>query len=165
MDTATAPRHPGTRGCVVSSPTGRRRHPRGDDRRPGRAGVALDLTGRQPVGRAHHPHRPPRSRRLSTPPLPIVALLAALGIVAVGIVGLRRAQAGLLPAWVPGFLIGGAASIASTGSRAEPSPTSSPPPWSVCTVADLAIVAGAVGWIAADRGLVAHGAALIEPIR
>ena len=83
--------------------------------------------------------------------LQMVALLAAIGIIAVGVVGLRRAQAGLLPAWVPGFLIGGAASTVldrfAGGAVADLLAT----PWSVCTVADLAIVAGTVGWIVADR--------------
>jgi lipoprotein signal peptidase len=85
------------------------------------------------------------------PPLPMVALLAAIGIVAVGLVGLRRAQAGLLPAWVPGFLVGGAASTVLDRFAGGAVADLLPAPWSVCTVADLAIVAGIVGWILADR--------------
>ena len=85
-------------------------------------------------------------------PLPMVALLAAIGIATVGFVGLRRAQAGLLPAWVPGFLIGGAASTVldrfGGGALADLLGTA----WAVCTLADLAIVAGTAGWIVADHG-------------
>lgn len=88
---------------------------------------------------------------VSDPWLPMVALLAAVGIIAVGVVGLRRAKAGLLPAWVPGFLIGGAMSTIldrfAGGAVADHLAT----PWSVFTVADLAIVAAIVGWIATDR--------------
>ena len=68
-----------------------------------------------------------------------------------GIPGLRRAQAGLLPAWVPGLLVGGAASIALDRLAGGAVGDALAVPWSVCTVADLAIVAGAAGWIATDR--------------
>jgi lipoprotein signal peptidase len=85
------------------------------------------------------------------PSLRLVALLAAIGIIAVGVVGLRRAQAGLLPAWVPGFLIGGAASTVLDRFAGGAVADLLAAPWSVCTIADLAIVAGVVGWIVADR--------------
>jgi len=85
------------------------------------------------------------------PSLPTVALLAAVGIIAVGVVGLRRAQAGLLPAWVPGFLIGGAASTILDRFAGGAVSDLLAAPWSVCTLADLAIVAGIVGWIVTDR--------------
>jgi lipoprotein signal peptidase len=82
--------------------------------------------------------------------IPTMALLAAIGIVTFGVVGLRRARAGLLPAWVPGFLVGGAASnlldrLASGGVHDLLAT-----PWLIANVADLAIVAGLIGWIASD---------------
>ncbi|MGZ8761926.1 MAG: signal peptidase II [Acidimicrobiia bacterium] len=83
--------------------------------------------------------------------LPLVALLAAIGIIAVGVVGLRRTQAGLLPAWVPGFLIGGAASTVLDRFAGGAVADLLAAPWSICTVADLAVVAGIVGWIMTDR--------------
>jgi signal peptidase II len=82
--------------------------------------------------------------------LPMVALLAAIGIVAVGAVGLRRAQAGLLPAWVPGFLIGGAMSNVLDRLAGGAVSDFLVTPWSACSLADLAIVAGVVGWIVTD---------------
>jgi lipoprotein signal peptidase len=83
--------------------------------------------------------------------LPTVALLAAIGIIAVGVVGLRRAQAGLLPAWVPGFLIGGAMSTILDRSAGGAVADLLTIPWSVLTVAGVAIGAGTIGWVTADR--------------
>jgi lipoprotein signal peptidase len=87
----------------------------------------------------------------SDPWIPMVALLAAVGIIAFGVVGLRRAQAGLLPAWVPGFLIGGAASTVLDRFAGGAVADLLALPWSIVTVADLAVVAGIIGWIATDR--------------
>jgi lipoprotein signal peptidase len=91
---------------------------------------------------------------VSDPWIPTIALLAAIGIIAVGVVGLRRAQAGLLPAWVPGFLVGGAASTILDRFAGGAVADLLALPWSIVTVADLAIVAGIVGWIATDRARV-----------
>ena len=155
MDTATtSPSTPGTRGTATA--------PRLVARRVAivtlavatadqvARTLALDLTGGDRSG-VLATRSVPLGLGASDAALPIVALLAAVGIVAVGLVGLRRAQAGLLPAWVPGFLVGGAASIALDRLAGGAVGDALAVPWSVCTVADLAIVAGVAGWIATDR--------------
>jgi lipoprotein signal peptidase len=111
---------------------------------------ALGVTGGNPSGAFSA-----RTTRLGLgvfdPSIQLVALLAAIGIVAVGLVGFRRAQAGLLPAWVPGFLIGGAASTILDRFAGGAVADLLTGPWAVCTVADVAIVAGIIGWVATDR--------------
>lgn len=79
--------------------------------------------------------------------LAVTVLVAAVGIVAVGIVAVRRASAGRIPAWVPGLLVGGAVSNLVDRIAFGAVHDFLATPWIVLNLADIAVVAGIVGWM------------------
>ncbi len=79
--------------------------------------------------------------------LPVMVLAMAVGIVGLGGYLLRATIRGQVPAWATGLLLGGAisnlADRALSGSVRDFLAT----PWVVLNLADLAVVAGLLGWL------------------
>ena len=81
--------------------------------------------------------------------LPVMLIVMVAGITGMGAYLLRATNRGEVPAWVTGLIIGGATSNfadrLSSGSVRDFLTT----PWAVVNVADLAVVAGIIGWLVA----------------
>ena len=94
-------------------------------------------------------HNPRFSLGLAGAPLPVMALLMAVGILTAGGYSLQAAHRRRLPAWVPGLLVGGASSNLLDrlllGSVRDFLVT----PWAVINLADLAVLAAVIASILA----------------
>jgi lipoprotein signal peptidase len=94
-------------------------------------------------------HNPRFSLGLAGASLPVMALLMAAGILAGGGYSLYAVHRGRLPAWVPGLLVGGAASNLLDrlllGSVRDFLVT----PWAVINLADLAVLVAVLAAILA----------------
>ena len=94
-------------------------------------------------------HNPRFSLGLAGAPLPVMALLMAVGILTAGGYSLQAAHRRRLPAWVPGLLVGGASSNLLDrlllGSVRDFVAT----PWAVINLADLAVLAAVIAAILA----------------
>jgi lipoprotein signal peptidase len=90
-------------------------------------------------------HNPRFSLGLAGAPLPVMALLMAVGILAAGGYSLHAVHRGRLLTWVPGLLVGGASSNLLDrlllGSVRDFLAT----PWVVINLADLAVLAAVIG--------------------
>jgi signal peptidase II len=89
---------------------------------------------------------PNLSLGVATAPLPIVLVLATLGIIAFGGYTAREATLGTVPIWVPGLLIGGA-----LGNLADRLLFGAVHDWLdlgkvVVNLADLAVLVGLIGY-------------------
>ena len=82
-------------------------------------------------------------------PLPVMLTTMAVGIAAVGTYLFRVTARGQVPAWATGLLVGGALSNFADrfvgGSVRDFLAT----PWVVLNLADVAVIAGLAGWLAA----------------
>jgi lipoprotein signal peptidase len=94
-------------------------------------------------------HNPRLSLGLAGAPLPVMALLMAVGILAAGGYSLRAAHRGRLPAWVPGLLVGGASSNLLDRLLLGAVRDFLATPWAVINLADLAVLAAVIGAILA----------------
>jgi lipoprotein signal peptidase len=92
-------------------------------------------------------HNPRLSLGLAGAPLPVIALLMAVGILAAGGYSLHAAHRGRLPAWVPGLLIGGASSNLLDRLVVGAVRDFLATPWAVINLADLAVLAAVIGSI------------------
>jgi signal peptidase II len=90
-------------------------------------------------------HNPDFSLGIASASLPVMVLIAGLGIVAIGVMAMRRARAGRLPAWVPGLLIGGAVSNLADRLVFGAVHDFLATPCIVFNLADVAVVAGVAG--------------------
>lgn len=92
---------------------------------------------------------PELSLGLARASVPVTVVACALGIVAFGGYAVLAALDGRLRAWVPGFLVGGALSNlldrVVVGAVRDFLAT----PWVIVNVADVAVVAGVLGFLAA----------------
>jgi lipoprotein signal peptidase len=94
-------------------------------------------------------HNPRFSLGLAGAPLPIMALLMAVGILAAGAYSLHAAHRGRLPSWVPGLLVGGASSNLLDRLLLGAVRDFLATPWAVINLADLAVLAAVTGSILA----------------
>ena len=79
--------------------------------------------------------------------VPVMVIVMAIGIIALGSYLLRATLQGQVPAWATGLLIGGAVSNLAdrlTGGSVRDFLAT---PWVVLDLADLAVVAGLAGWL------------------
>jgi signal peptidase II len=90
-------------------------------------------------------HNPRFSLGLAGAPLPVMALLMAVGILAAGGYSLHAAHRGRLPTWVPGLLVGGASSNLLDRLLLGAVRDFLATPWAVINLADLAVLAAVIG--------------------
>jgi signal peptidase II len=95
-------------------------------------------------------HNPRFSLGLAGAPLPVMALLMAVGILAAGGYSLQAAHRGRLPAWVPGLLVGGASSNLLDRLLLGAVRDFVATPWAVINLADLAVLAAVIASILAQ---------------
>jgi signal peptidase II len=94
-------------------------------------------------------HNPRFSLGLAGAPLPVMALLMAVGILTAGGYSLQAAHRGRLPTWIPGLLVGGAGSNLLDRLLLGAVRDFLATPWAVINLADLAVLAAVTGSILA----------------